>query len=34
MSYYVIGHIRVLDASRWADYRARVGATLLPTRAR
>lgn len=30
MSYYVIGHIRVLDASRWADYRARVGATLAP----
>lgn len=30
MSYYVIGHIRVLDAARWADYRARVGATLAP----
>ncbi|WP_430433086.1 DUF1330 domain-containing protein [Methyloversatilis sp.] len=30
MSYYVIGHIRVLDASRWADYRARVGVTLAP----
>lgn len=30
MSYYVIGHIRVLDVSRWTDYRARVGATLLP----
>jgi len=28
MSYYVIGHIRVRDAARWADYRARVGATL------
>lgn len=30
MSYYVIGHIRVLDVARWADYRARVGATLAP----
>lgn len=29
-AYYVIGHIRVIDAARWADYRARVGATLAP----
>ena len=29
-AYYVIGHIRVIDAARWSDYRARVGATLAP----
>ena len=27
---YVIGHITVKDAAKWAEYRARVPATLAP----
>lgn len=27
---YVIGHITVKDAARWAEYRSRVPATLVP----
>ncbi len=30
MTAYVIGHISVKDASRWAEYRAKVPATLEP----
>lgn len=30
---YVIGHITVKDASKWAEYRARVPATLAPWKA-
>lgn len=27
---YVVGHVRVLDAQKWAEYQARVPATLAP----
>jgi uncharacterized protein (DUF1330 family) len=27
---YLVGHIRVLDAAKWADYRSRVPATIAP----
>ena len=33
MTAYVIGHITVKDAEKWAEYRSRVPATLEPWRA-
>lgn len=30
---YVVGHIRVLDAQKWAEYQSRVPATLAPWKA-